>query len=411
MASVRDKESSPFTPGSPAQPEMFVGRSAQIEELLRYARQACSNRQENVFLAGDRGIGKSSLAVFVRELCASQLNMLGVHVVLTEATTLEELVRRVFEQVLKVAHTQPWFEKVKSFFGSFVKEIGLFGISIEFAPPAEHLRTLIHQFPQALKAVLQKMREQKRGLLMVWDDINGLAGKAEFANWYKATVEHIALNERDFPLLLMMCGLPERRDTLAHLQPSLMRVFRVVEIDRLDDGEVKQFFQHAFGKASTKVERDALDVMAEFSSGLPTLMHEIGDATYWSDTDGVIDTKDGLAGIVAAAEAVGRKYLDPKVYRAIRSERYRTILAKLLTEPTAEAFDKREVEQRLDGAEKKVFHNFLQKMKELGVIEVDRERHKGAYRFANRIFPIYIFMQSNAVRRTASGRAAGTASP
>lgn len=401
MASLREKESSPFTPGSPAPPEMFVGRSAQIQELVRYARQACSNRLENVFLAGDRGIGKSSLAVFVRELCATQLNMLGVHVVLSEATTLEELVRRVFEQVLKAAHAQPWFEKVKSFFGSFVKEIGLFGISVAFAPPAEHLRTLTQEFPQAIKAVLEKIREQKSGLLIVLDDINGLAGKAEFANWYKATAEHIALHERDLPLLFMLCGLPERRDSLSHLQPSLMRVFRVVEIDRLDDAEVTQFFQQAFAKVFTQVEDQALNTMAEFSSGLPALMHEIGDATYWVDTDAVIDVKDAFSGVLSAAEAVGKKYLDPKVYRAIRSERYRAILTKLLTDATAQTFDKREVEARLDNAEKKVFHNFLQRMKEMGVIESDRERHKGAYRFVNRIFPIYIFMQSNAAKRPA----------
>jgi DNA replication protein DnaC len=66
---------SPFTPGSPVPVELFVGRSEQITEILRYVKQASSGKQENVFLTGDRGIGKSSLAAFLRYLVAAQQNL------------------------------------------------------------------------------------------------------------------------------------------------------------------------------------------------------------------------------------------------------------------------------------------------------------------------------------------------
>jgi len=56
------KEDSPFTPGSPVPVELFVGRVDQIKEILKYVNQSASGRQENVFFAGERGIGKSSLA-------------------------------------------------------------------------------------------------------------------------------------------------------------------------------------------------------------------------------------------------------------------------------------------------------------------------------------------------------------
>ena len=57
-------------------------------------------------------------------------------------------------------------------------------------------------------------------------------------------------------------------------------------------------------------------------------MHEIGDSTFWIDTDGKIDADDAFKGVLSAAEKIGQKYLDPKVYKAIRSERYRSILRK-----------------------------------------------------------------------------------
>jgi len=397
MASIREKEPSPFTPGSPAPPEMFVGRRADVEELLRYARQACSKRHESVFLSGDRGIGKSSLAAFVRQLCADQMNMLAVHTVLTEVRSLDELVRRVFEQLLKETRTQPWFAKIRDYFGKFVKEIGLFGVSVTFAPPADRLSALVREFPDALKNLWGKISQDKTGLLLVLDDINGLAEQGAFANWYKAVVDHIATHGRELPLMVVFCGLPERRDSLARLQPSLMRIFRVVDIGRLDDADVREFLRQAFARVNTSVDDEALRRMSRFCKGIPAIMHEIGDATYWVDDDGHIDSDDALAGVFRAADQVGRKYLDPQVYRAIRSVRYRTILSKLVDQPDQafdQQFQKSEVESRLDGEEKKVFHNFLRKMRELGVIEVDRERPRGAYRFVNPMFPVYILMQS-----------------
>jgi hypothetical protein len=36
---MNNKENSPFTPGSPVPVELFVGRSEQIKELIRYIGQ------------------------------------------------------------------------------------------------------------------------------------------------------------------------------------------------------------------------------------------------------------------------------------------------------------------------------------------------------------------------------------
>ena len=399
VPSLREKENSPFTPGDPVPVELFVGRATQVEELRRYARQACSGRLENVFLSGDRGIGKSSLGHFVRRLCSREQNLLGIHVFLGGVSTLEELMRRVFECLLKEAHAQAWFEKIRSLFGKFIKNVGLFGVSVEFAPPKEQLKALAEEFPSALRNLLEKIGEEKRGLIIILDDINGLADQRQFADWYKSLVDYVATQDWELPVLMILCGLPERRDSLSKLQPSLMRIFRVVEVERLADEEVTEFFRNAFKKEQIQLSAEAASLMSFYSSGLPALMHEIGDATYWADTDWRVNRRDAITGIFTAAEKVGQKYLDPKVYRAIRSERYRAILGKLVPDISAQRFRKRDVEKKLNAQEKKVLHNFLRRMRELGVIEADSERGPGEYRFVNRIFPVYIHMQSEAPKK------------
>ncbi|MEA1893737.1 MAG: ATP-binding protein [Euryarchaeota archaeon] len=386
------KENSPFTPGNPAPVELFVGRVEQIEEILKYVKQTSSGRQENVFLAGERGIGKSSLAAFLRHLVDRE-NFLTIHVFVGGVTDLEELVRRIFEQILKETNKQTWFDEISGFFGKYVKQVDLFGISVSFNPPQEDLEGLVRNFPEALKNIMEKIKNEKKGLFIVLDDINGISETPEFANWYKSFVDDVATHYTDFPAFIMPIGIPEIRDVLSEHQPSLMRIFRVVDIDKLSDKEVNEFFKKTFKRVNIEVEPEAMGVMVGFSSGLPILMHEIGDAVFWRDYDGVISKEDTLPGIVDAADRIGKKYLDPKVYRTIRSERYRSILRKLGEEPI-DRFKKSEIGSKLSEEEKKVFKNFLGKMRQLGIIVPDIEGGRGAYKFVNVLYPVYIWMES-----------------
>ncbi len=396
---MNEKEKSPFTPGSPVPVELFVGRLEQITEILRYVKQASSGKQENVFLTGDRGIGKSSLAAFLRHYVATKQNILSIQVFGGRVSTLEELVRHILDQLLKETKDEALFNKISQFFGKYIRDVGLFGISVSFNPPEQDLKDLVRNFPEVLNNIVEEIKKEKVGLFIALDDINGLVEKPEFANWYKSFVDEVATHYEDFPVFIMLTGLPEKRGILSTLQPSLMRIFRVVEIEKLSDEEVENFFSTTFESENIKVEPEAMEEMVLYSSGLPLLMHEIGDATFWIDKDSVIDEVDALDGILAAAEVVGKKYLDPKVYSAIRSERYRSILRKLgETWDFSGIFKKKEVEANLTEPEKKVFHNFLKKMRELGVIESDLEHGRGAYRFVNEMYPLYISIESDRFR-------------
>jgi len=386
---MKNKEkNSPFTPGNPVPVELFVGRLDKIEEIIRYVGQSSSGKQENVCLVGDRGIGKSSMASFLRYLVTTQNNMIGIHLFLGRISTLEEMVRCIFDGLLKEAKTQKWYENIAQLFGNYIKQVGIFEISVAFNPPQQDLKELVSKFPTAINNYIEKIKGEKAGLFIALDDIDGLVEKPEFANWYKSFADEVATHYKNFPVFIMLIGLPENRDTLSKLQPSLMRIFRVVEIERLSDAEVKEFMSQAFKKAKVKVKTDAMEWMVSYSSGLPILMHEIGDATFWKDKDGVIDRDDVIDGILTAAKNVGQKYLDPKIYRAILRKFGKREIA------TSRYFKKKELEARLSEEEKRVFNNFLTKMGDLGVVEPDIEGGRGAYRFVNDIYPVYIWLES-----------------
>lgn len=383
------KDRSPFTPGNPVPVELFVGRTKQLEEILRNVKQARTGKQENIFLAGERGIGKSSFAKFVCNMACKE-RLLSVHVFLGQVTSLDEMVRRVFEELLKASNTQSWYGKISGYFEDKIQQIDLFGVAVSFHPTAEDTRELINNFPEALVNIAEKIKTEKKGLFIVLDDIDAISKTPEFANWYKSFVDKVATHFDYFPISIMLIGLPEFRDNLSRNQPSLMRVFRVVEIEKLQEKEVKDFFLRAFNKVNITVEESAMDIMVDYSGGLPTIMHEIGDAIFWIDEDGIVKDDDVGEGVISAAKSIGKKYLDPLVYRAIRSEKYRSILRKL---GVTTSFKKNEIVAKLTKEEKAVFDNFLRTMRARGVIMIDQEADRGTYKFVNDIYPVYIFME------------------
>jgi energy-coupling factor transporter ATP-binding protein EcfA2 len=387
------KDSSPFTPGSPVPKDFFVGREELISNILKYAKQVASGKSESVFLTGERGIGKSSLSSFLRTLLSQKLGFVSVHIFLGGVSNLEEVVRRIFDEIAKEAKSNNWFNKISNLFSSHVREVGLFGVSIAFDPPKDNLTNLVRNFDEALYNIISKIKETNSGLYVILDDINGLSKTPDFANWYKSLTDKIATQYKDFPVFFMLNGLPEIRDELNKQQPSLMRIFRILEIEKLSEEDVKTFFTKAFSSQNILIMPEALEPMVKHSSGLPILMQEIGDAVFWKNTDNEINLDDAIEGLYEAANRIGEKYLDPQVYRAIRSDKYKSILRKIGKKLSYD-FKKGDIEKILDDSEKKVFHNFLRKMRDLGVIIQDLESERGVYKFVNNLYPLYIFLES-----------------
>ena len=387
------KDISPFTPGSPVGVDLFAGRTQQIEEVSRYVRQASAGRQQSVFLIGDRGIGKSSFASVIRELATKKYGMLGVHIHLGGVNGVEELVRRVLQELVGEVQDKPWYNRIVEQYGPYIQQVGLFGLKIAFNPPQQDLSQIAQRFSIVLGELVAHTSDEHNGVIIVLDDINGLAETSYFARWYKSFVDEIGTHFPSYPVLVALSGTPERRDQLAQHDLSLPRVFRPVELDRLSDAEVTDFFYRAFDQAELHIDDDAVEVMVHYSSGLPVMMQEIGEAIFWVDEDGEVNRRDAIAGVITAADTVGRKYLEPRVLRALRSSRYQSIVRTMgaSIEPT---FTRQQIRAKLTIEERNVFDNLRRRLQDLGVIEPDIEQGRGAYRFTNQLYHVYLNMAS-----------------
>jgi len=391
MAENISKES-PFSPGRPVQPEYFVARIKEIQRLEKAIKQTVSGRNENIFITGQRGIGKSSLAMFIRYLSEKEYSLIGSHCYLGGVRSIDEMMGVTFQKLLQDCTDKSLFDKLREIFDDYIAELKFFGMGIEFTKDKSRLHTLANNFLPALRKIYDEAKNNgKKGLLLILDDLNGISDVPQFSQFLKSRVDELATSGKPLPILLILVGLPERRDELIKHQPSVARIFDVVDLPPMSNSESEDFFTNMFDRQNIKVNSEALFLMVGRSGGFPMLMHEIGDAVFWQDTDNHIDDNDALNGIIEASRVVGRKYIAPQVSKLLKSRKYASILQIIHKEaPLGGMFSRKEILTALPAGEQKNLDNFLLRSRELGIIEARKAR--GEYKFVNPLHQLYVVL-------------------
>ena len=385
-----DPESSPFTPGQLVPVEFFMGRTAEIERLRGMVAASARGRLRIGFVSGERGIGKSSLTAFVRRLVETDNDAMGCHVFLGGVQDLREMLRQTFNSLLKQSVSRSWHQHTLDFFGDRVRKVGLFGVSLELDLRRDDLESMEHNFASLIRQLTE--RTGRESILLILDDINGLADSERFANWLKSFVDEIATSDETTKLCVVVVGLEERRRELLAKQPSLARVFELIDIAPWSDGEVSDFYRRSFKAGNATISADDVQRMVSFTGGLPVLAHEIGDAVWRAAAALEIRRDDTVSGIVAATEVIGRKFLAPQIVEAIYSKHYLSILRKIAErKPLEMRFRRADLLEYLTDAESKVLDNFLRRMKKLGALEPD-PGDRGGYRYPNRLYAMYFLL-------------------
>jgi hypothetical protein len=133
--------------------------------------------------------------------------------------------------------------------------------------------------------------------------------------------------------------------------------------------------------------------MIYYSCGMPLIMQQIGESVLWNiEEEAIINEKIAIKGILDASIELGNKQIKAKLNK-IRSEHYEDILIKLGKHGLME-FQKSEVSAILNDSEKKVLNRFLQRVKELNIIESIGRENSGKYAFVNRLYFAYFLIRS-----------------
>jgi hypothetical protein len=388
------KGKSPFYPGQPVPVELFVGRSSEISRIMtRGAAQVQAGKPMAFFTQGEYGIGKSSVAGYMQRLAEKQHDLHGIYATLGGCKSLNEVAAQVLEATLRSGAFHPdRTERIKNWLGKYVGDQAPLGLNLNFSALKSDAPGL--SSPYSMLTFLAEARAKLettgvKGIFLVLDEINGVASDSKFANFVKGLVDSNALSEKPLPLLLMLCGVEERRREMIHQHQPIDRIFDIVDIGALSESEMSEFFNKSFRSVNMRVSGDAMWILTHYSAGFPKIMHLVGDAAFWLDVDGKIDDSDAGDAVLAAAEEVGRRYVQQQVIKALRGESYLSTLDKIAGMGLATmSFQKAKVSELLTPKELGNLDNFLQRMKKLKVLRSGDV--KGEYVFNSRMVRLYI---------------------
>lgn len=126
------KGKSPFYPGQPVPVELFVGRSDQIDRIMkRGVGQVSAGKPITMYVQGEYGIGKSSVAGFVQWLAEKDHGLHGIYATLGGAQNLMDGATAVFEATVRSGAFDPRrSERIRNFFAKYIGRQELFGFSL-----------------------------------------------------------------------------------------------------------------------------------------------------------------------------------------------------------------------------------------------------------------------------------------
>jgi hypothetical protein len=384
--------------------ELFVGRASQIDRIMkRGVAQVADGKPIAIYVQGEYGIGKSSIASFTQRLAEKDYGLHGIYATIGGAKDIVDVSKAILEATIRSGAYDPSkSEKIKNWLAKYVGEQRLFGLSLNMEALKKDAPNFSSPFGmlEFLSETLERLKDDGvKGIFLILDEINGIAAEAQFSHFIKGLVDTNALSRTPLPLLLMICGVEERRREMIQKHQPIERIFDVVEINPLNEDDMREFFQRAFSSVNMSVADGAMFILTHHSAGFPKIMHLIGEDAYYIDKDNIIDVNDAASAVLMAAEDVGNKYVEQQVYRALMSKDYQSILAKIaITSPGEMNFTKDTIASGLTESEKKKFNNFLQRMMKLKVISKGDVR--GEYVFNNRMVRLYIWLESSRKHKT-----------
>lgn len=391
---------SPFYPGQLVPVDLFAGRMSEIKHINeRGVMQVSQGKPASLFIQGEYGIGKSSIARFTQWIAEKDHSLHAIYVNLGPCREIEDVAAALLEATaqsgaLKATRRQ----NIRNW---FVDGLGIGTGALGAPVDLTHLKKHAPQIssPYAMLGFLEQVLDRLtdtgvKGLFVVLDEINGIALNERFALFVKGLVDSNSsgVGRTPLPLLVMLCGVQEKRQAMISAHEPVNRIFEVVDIDTMGVDEMRGFFIRALESAGLTVAEEALDLMTKFSAGFPNVMHLIGDGAFWGNSDDTIDMGDAAVGVVSAARRVGIEYVDPQVVSALRSTDYHSILAKIGQRGADRTFTRQTLAAGLTDTEEGKLNNFLQKMKKLKVLRSGDTR--GEYVFLSPMVPMYLWLNT-----------------
>jgi hypothetical protein len=392
----------PFKPGAGHAPPYLAGREPEKQEFERLLGQ--TTILENLVLTGLRGVGKTVLLDTFKPLAIGRgWHWVGADLSESVSVSEESLAIRLLADLSVVSSSLR------------IGEQGSVGFAAAPADRTLDFKTLVDIYTATpglvadkLKAVLELVAdatryESRRGIVFAYDEAQNLVDSPAKSQYPLSVLLDVfqSIQRKGIPFMLALTGLPTLFPKLVEARTYAERMFRVVNLDRLDDEASREAILRPIDSAECPVRFDDTSVamICRESGGYPYFIQFICREVYDSFIQSYAD--DGSIAPVPL-DAITRK-LDSDFFAgrwARATDRQRQLLWVIAhLESAGGEFSVQEIVDRSKELLPKPFGNshanqMLSSMGDMGLIYKNRW---GRYSFAVPLFDRFIHRQGEAV--------------
>jgi AAA+ ATPase superfamily predicted ATPase len=256
-------------PSSPVDSyEHLYGRERQLEQI----KQAMYSPGRQVFIYGDRGVGKTSLA---KTAAYRQHPADGdpVFVACGVGTTFKSIVSEIMVQLRARSGISEKKETTKT-------TIGLKNLGVERT--VEHTRGVapaVHDFnsaTEALKSLTSTWPDRAVVVVDEFDQLKSTDDQRQFAELIKQ------LGDQVVNLAIIFCGIGKSLDDLLASHGSSYRYLEGIELPRLNVSGRWEIIDRSSEALGIRINADSRFRIQAISDGFPHYVHLVCEKLYWN---------------------------------------------------------------------------------------------------------------------------------
>lgn len=401
----------PFKPNSPVNPGMFIGRIQEIQRLEQALVQTQGGEPAHFMITGERGIGKTSLLLYLKYYATGQISynsvnfrFLTLDLDLDPNTTQLGLIRRI---KMHLDHQLGKTEPARNFLNNawaFLQRIRIMDSGVEKAEENSSQELLLDEFALTLAQVCERTCNQDAvslfsakydGILLIIDEADNCSDELHLGSFLKLLIERLHRNGCT-RVLVGLAGLPELRVRLHTSHPSSLRIFEDLQLGRLTNQEVSDIITLCLERANkdnkdqTSITGEAKHMLVNLSEGYPHFIQQFGYSAFAIDTDGLIDKSDvqtSAFGQRGALDLIGDSYYTNDFYNKIQKDSYRQVL-KIMADDLDGWVSRATITSKFKGKHT-TLNNAIKALRDRHII-LSKEGEKGVYRLQHKGFALWI---------------------
>ncbi|MBU2638205.1 MAG: DUF2791 family P-loop domain-containing protein [Nanoarchaeota archaeon] len=269
----------PFNPGTPVDPNDFVGRVQELESFRQKLRQTASGSLANMAVAGGYGVGKTSFLHKCKAIAAEQ-NSLTIYFSLNEVgeLTRETLARALIQRAQEKVREEVILQRVSDKVLNALKriKIKIKDVEISLSPETDEAFPNLHS---ALSAMWQILKEYKSSIVFLIDEARILEkNRADLILYLRAVLEQLQIGHT--PVMIVPAGKLTITGPSGSGFSPLVRTFPPVVLENFTIEEAKAFANKKLKSVGIAIKDEIIHKIYSVTEGHPFVLTAYLNSAY-----------------------------------------------------------------------------------------------------------------------------------